>query len=60
MEKELRNGAINYSPKGKYFNGLFYLDHSCDEWIIGDLAEAEKFAADLLKTIEECKKFNKQ
>lgn len=48
---DIENGAIRYSSDG-YVKG-FYLGHSCDEWVIGDIEKAKKFAADLLKTIAE-------
>lgn len=52
--KNITNGSINYSEDSGYFEKeTFYLNHSCDEWIIGDLESAKKFAEDLLKTIKE-------
>lgn len=51
---DIENGSINYSSNG-YFAGKFYLPHSCDEWVIGDIKAAEQFAQDLLKTIEQVK-----
>lgn len=52
--KNITNGSINYSGDSGYpEKETFYLNHSCDEWIIGDLESAKKFAEDLLKTIKE-------
>lgn len=49
----ITEGEINY---GRCWGEVvFYLPHSCDEWVIGDLAKAEKFAQDLLKVIEKVK-----
>ena len=31
------------------------LPHSCDEWVIGTVEDAEKFAKDLQEAIEYCK-----
>lgn len=30
----------------------FYLNHSCDEWVIGDLEAAQKFNNDLAEAIK--------
>ena len=30
----------------------FYLDHSCDNWVIGNLEQAKQFAKDLLEMIK--------
>lgn len=54
-KKEITNGEINFT-QGGYCEG-FYLNHSCDEWIIGDLWQAKKFAEDLLKTIKEVEEY---
>lgn len=35
-----------------------YLNHSCDEWIIGNLKETEKFFQELKEAIEFCKENN--
>ena len=56
MNKETKQkGYINYSDKPYESEGklVFYLSHSCDEWIIGNLEEAKKFAQDLLDMIKE-------
>ncbi len=55
MKDTITNGEIHF---GGYGGPGFWLDHSCDEWIIGDIDYAKKFAADLLKTIEEVEKLN--
>ena len=31
---------------------IIYLDHSCEEWIIGNIGEAEKMRDDIEKAIE--------
>lgn len=33
--------------------GLFYLDHSCDEWVIGDKAHVKLLIEDLQKILKE-------
>ena len=53
--KKITHGEIHYGT-GTFYGGdeeVFYLDHSCDEWVIGDLEDAKKFAEDLLETIAE-------
>lgn len=55
MPEEITNGLISYgvpSQKGTE-KKVFYLPHQCDEWVIGNLEEADKFVADLQKTIQE-------
>ena len=32
-----------------------YLEHSCDEWVIGDVKTAEEFSKNLLEAIDYCK-----
>ena len=51
MEETIKNGEINFDKEG-YTSG-FWLSHSCDEWVIGDLEDAKKFAEDLLLTIKQ-------
>mgnify|MGYP001611271174 CR=1 FL=1 len=51
MEKEIVNGEIHYGRMDK--ENIFYLPHSCDQWVIGNLEEAKKFADNLLETIKE-------
>ena len=50
---KIENGGINYGKSAWEDKEVFYLDHSCDEWIIGSLEEAKQFAEDLLKIIKE-------
>jgi hypothetical protein len=57
---KITNGDINYGDTSLGLGRVFYLPHSCDEWVIGNLKDAEKFAEDLLKTIEEVKKAKSQ
>ena len=47
---EIENGEINYDSEG-YIKG-FYLNHSCDEWVIGSLEDAEEFNRNLTEAIE--------
>jgi hypothetical protein len=35
----------------EYGPGSFYLEHSCDEWVIGDRADAEALHADLSRLL---------
>lgn len=58
-EKDIKNGEIMY---GTSYSGMpwencedvkFYLEHSCGDWIIGDIKQAKKFLSDLEKTIKE-------
>jgi len=53
--KEITNGNINaYINYRKQVE--FYLPHSCDEWVIGDLEDAKHFLEDLKRTIEQVEK----
>lgn len=49
----------NYDGEGKDLGWNFYLNHSCDEWIIGNLEEAEKFSIDLQEAIKYAKELEK-
>jgi hypothetical protein len=54
--KENKQGKINYIRNKYRPKGEFYLDHSCDEWIIGNIKDAKKFVKDLqalIKQVEE-------
>lgn len=42
-----------------YLAGMFYLNHSCDEWVIGNLEQAKKFQADLGQLIEEVERLER-
>ena len=53
---DITHGQIHYTDNGYYWftdGKAFYLDHSCDEWVIGSLEEAKQFLADLDTTIKE-------
>ncbi len=53
MKNEIKTkGEINYC-KTWMNDHSFFLNHSCDEWIIGDIEEAKKFAQNLLDLIKE-------
>lgn len=50
----ITNGEIHYDDDAHYLSSdgkAFYLDHSCDQWVIGSIEDAKKFLADLQKTI---------
>ena len=49
----IKNGQINCYTSGYQATPLFYLDHQCDDWEIGDIEDAKQFAEDLLLTIKE-------
>lgn len=49
----ITNGAIHCYTSKYQETPLFYLDHQCDDWEIGDIEDAKQFAEDLLKTIKE-------
>ena len=54
MKEEIRTkGEINYGIPWLEDNPTFFLNHSCDEWIIGDLESAKKFRNDLDDMIKE-------
>ncbi len=41
---------INYGSTdlySSYLKDVFWLPHSCDEWVIGDLAKAKAFSDEL-------------
>lgn len=42
-----------HAYKNIYGSIEFYLPHSCDEWVIGDLEDAKYFLKNLEKTIKE-------
>ena len=50
-EYEIKNGEVCYG--GDTNEKKFWLEHHCDDWIIGNIVDAEIFARDLLKTIQE-------
>ena len=45
-------GGIYYTKSKYQSNGEFYLPHSCDEWVIGDLEDAKDFVKSLSELIE--------
>lgn len=49
---KITQGEINYGDESLADEKVFYLDHQCDEWIVGDIEDAKKFAKDLLDLIE--------
>ena len=52
--KELTKGYIHYGTDFVDYHDKpeFYLDHSCDQWVIGNVKDAKKFVKDLIKIIE--------
>lgn len=38
----------------------FYLEHSCDEWRIGDMVEAQRFINNLSEAISYCRKLSQK
>lgn len=72
--KELRErfdkkfGSVNVKRKLEWVNDYsevmdtkeweFYLNHSCDEWVIGSLKDAEEFKKNLEAAIAYVKSFN--
>jgi hypothetical protein len=53
-KNEWGNEKRDYSDDAQVIDGgwNFYLDHSCDEWVIGGIENAEKFSKDLIEAIE--------
>lgn len=39
----------------QYINGQFQMDHQCDEWVIGNIVDAEDFYEELGSLIEKAK-----
>lgn len=54
-----RFGQINIEREMDYWidesSWKIYLDHSCDEWVIGNIVETEKFYRDLGEALEYCR-----
>lgn len=50
-------GSINYG--GNDLEGEFWLGHSCDEWVIGDIEAAKEFLKDLETLIKQVEKKKK-
>lgn len=48
--------SYNYDGDGVDKGWEFYLDHSCDQWVIGSQEEAEQFSKDLIDAIQYAKK----
>lgn len=48
----MKIGHINYGDNNMYGDTCFFLEHSCDEWVIGDLEKAKKFRDDLSALID--------
>ncbi len=55
----IRNGEVRYGNCGYDEEVVFFLDHSCDEWVIGNLKDAKNFLKDLQKTIKQVEKGKK-
>ena len=49
---EFANDGIYYEKNKYHPRGQFYLPHSCDEWVIGDLEDAKEFVESLSELIE--------
>lgn len=49
MTEKITIGDINYG--GKYLSDSFWLPHSCDEWVIGNIEAAKKFRDNLSEVI---------
>ena len=61
--KEITNGLIYYGDPYDAKNNAnpeFYLSHSCDEWVIGNLEAAKGFLEDLQKTIKQVEELEKE
>ncbi len=41
--EDIKNGPIHFEV---WRDEVFYLNHSCDEWVIGDIQAAKKFTAE--------------
>ncbi len=50
--KYLHTGVAAQEDEIKDLGWQFRLDHSCDEWVIGELKDAKKFLEDLKQAIQ--------
>lgn len=46
------NDKYDYEGEVDIIGWEFYLNHSCDEWVIGNLSDAQKFHENLAEAIE--------
>jgi len=47
------NRWVHVGKPGYEHETMIYLDHSCDEWIVGDVADARRMITELQMAIEE-------
>lgn len=60
--QDFKRGDIHYGTVDWEWNTdklVFYLNHSCDEWVIGGIEKAKQFAQDLLDLIEDVENYKK-
>lgn len=56
--KKYNKTLLHYGEVSSFFNSdekLFYLDHFCDEWVIGNIDDARQLVDDLQELIEKTK-----
>ncbi len=57
---DIQNGRVYYGSNNYSYNYRFYLPHSCNDWVIGNLNKAKKFLKDLQKTIKQVEELKRR